>query len=42
MAFTAAHALVLGLLVQLGFGLLGSTTAHAVLNHLCLRRLQDP
>lgn len=41
LAFTFAHALVLGLIVHLGFGLLGSTTAHAVLNYLSLRRIQD-
>lgn len=35
----ALHALVLGLLVQLGFGLLGSTTAHAIMNYLSLRRI---
>jgi hypothetical protein len=40
--FTLVHATALGLLVQLGFGLLGSTTAHAVLTYLCLRRLQTP
>ena len=28
------HALLLGLLVELGFGLLASSTAHAVLNYL--------
>lgn len=37
--FTALHALVLGLLVQHGFGLLGATTAHAIMNYLSLRRL---
>ena len=41
MTFTIFHALVLGLIVQLGFGLLGSTTAHAILNYLSLRRIQD-
>jgi len=41
LAFTFVHALVLGLIVHLGFGLLGSTTAHAVLNYLSLRRIQD-
>ena len=40
MLFTLVHATVLGLLVQQGLGLLGSTTAHAVLTYLCLRRLQ--
>lgn len=35
----ALHAAVLGLLVQHGFGLLGSTTAHAIMNHLSLRRI---
>ncbi|MFK7738984.1 MAG: CPBP family intramembrane glutamic endopeptidase [Planctomycetota bacterium] len=39
--FTVLHALVLGLLVHFGFGLLGSTTAHAILNYLSLRRLQQ-
>lgn len=39
--FTFVHATVLGLIVHLGFGLLGSTTAHAVLNYLSLRRIQD-
>jgi membrane protease YdiL (CAAX protease family) len=39
--FTFAHALALGLIVHLGFGLLGSTTAHAILNYLSLRRVQD-
>lgn len=34
------HALTLGLLVELGFGLLGATTAHAILNYLSLRRIQ--
>jgi len=38
--FTLVHALALGLLVTSGFGLLGSTTAHAVMTYLCLRRLQ--
>jgi len=37
--FAAVHALATGLLVQHGFGLLGSTTAHAIMNHLTLRRL---
>lgn len=37
--FTALHALVLGLLVQQGFGLLASTTAHAIMNYLSLRRI---
>lgn len=41
LAFTFAHAMVLGLIVHFGFGLLGSTTAHAVLNYLSLRRIQD-
>lgn len=35
----ALHATALGLLMQSGFGLLGSTTANAVLNHLSLRRI---
>lgn len=35
----ALHALVLGLLVQQGFGLLGSTTANAVMNYFHLRRI---
>ena len=34
------HALTLGLLVEFGFGLLGATTAHAILNYLSLRRIQ--
>ena len=34
------HALTLGLLVECGFGLLGATTAHAILNYLSLRRIQ--
>lgn len=34
------HALALGLVVQHGFGLLGSTTASAVMNYLNLRRIQ--
>lgn len=33
------HATMLGTIVQLGFGLLGSTTANAIMNHLNLRRL---
>jgi hypothetical protein len=33
------HATALGLLVWLGFGLLASTTANAVMNYLCLRRM---
>jgi hypothetical protein len=37
--FTLAHALVLGLIVEFGFGLLGSATAHAIMNHLTLRRI---
>ncbi len=36
---TALHAAVLGLLVQQGFGLLASTTAHAIMNYLSLRRI---
>jgi hypothetical protein len=36
----AGHALVLGLLVQQGFGLLGATTANAVMNYFHLRRIQ--
>lgn len=39
LAFTFLHAMVLGLIVHLGFGLLGSTTAHAVINYLSLRRV---
>ena len=35
----AVHALVLGALVWSGFGLLASTTAHAVMNYLSLRRI---
>lgn len=41
LVFTFVHAMVLGLIVHLGFGLLGSTTAHAVINYLSLRRIQD-
>lgn len=37
--FTALHALATGLLVQHGFGLLGATTAHAIMNYLSLRRV---
>lgn len=36
----AAHALCLGALVALGFGLYASTTAHAVINYLSLRRMK--
>ena len=36
---TALHATVFGLLMQFGFGLLGTTLANAVLNYLCLRRI---
>ncbi len=39
MAFTFAHAVALGGLVELGGGLLGSTSAHAVFNYLSLRRI---
>lgn len=39
--FTLVHALVLGSIVHFGFGLLGSATAHAILNYLSLRRIQD-
>ncbi|MBM4060824.1 MAG: hypothetical protein FJ265_06980 [Planctomycetes bacterium] len=35
----ALHATALGLLMHCGFGLLGSTTANAVLNYLSLRRI---
>lgn len=35
----AAHALCMGGLVELGFGLYASTTAHAVINYLSLRRM---
>ena len=41
LVFTLLHASTLGLLVHFGFGLLASTTAHAVLNYLTLRRIQD-
>lgn len=41
LVFTFVHATVLGLIVHLGFGLLGSATAHAVINYLSLRRIQD-
>jgi hypothetical protein len=37
---TLLHALALGLIVQQGFGLLGSATANAILNHLSLRRIR--
>lgn len=40
--FTVLHATALGLLMQGGFGLLGTTTANAILNHLCLRRILAP
>lgn len=36
----APHALLLGLLVHFGLGLLASTTANAIMNHLNLRRLR--
>ena len=36
----ADHAVALGGLVELGCGLLGSTSAHAVFNYLSLRRIQ--
>jgi membrane protease YdiL (CAAX protease family) len=38
--FTVPHALLLGMLMHFGFGLLGSTTANAIMNHLNLRRLR--
>ena len=38
--FMAPHALLLGLLMHFGFGLLASTTANAIMNHLNLRRLR--
>jgi len=38
---TVVHATALGLIVDQGFGLLGSTTAHAVLNYLSLRRFTE-
>lgn len=37
--FALLHALVLGGLVQLGFGLLASAAANAVMNYLALRRI---
>ena len=37
--FTAVLSLVLGLFVQQGFGLLGSATAHAIMNYCSLRRI---
>ncbi|HEX5050869.1 MAG TPA: hypothetical protein VFZ65_03775 [Planctomycetota bacterium] len=37
--FALLHALALGSIVQQGFGLLGSTTAHSILNYLSLRRI---
>jgi len=40
--FTVLHATALGLLMHHGFGLLGTTTANAILNHLCLRRILSP
>src|SRR5690606_14437455 len=36
------QAVVLGSLMHFGFGLLGVTTANAVANHLCLRRILSP
>lgn len=36
----AVHAACLGALVALGFGLYASTTAHAVINYLSLRRMK--
>jgi membrane protease YdiL (CAAX protease family) len=39
--FVVLHATVLGVLVDRGFGLLGATTANAILNHLNLRRIQS-
>ncbi len=36
---TALHATLFGLLMQFGFGLLGTTLANAILNYLCLRRI---
>ena len=41
LGFTFVHALVLGTIVDQGFGLLGSTSAHAIVNYLTLRRTQD-
>jgi membrane protease YdiL (CAAX protease family) len=38
--FALLHALALGLMVQQGLGLLGSTTASAIMNYLNLRRIQ--
>ena len=40
--FLVLHATALGLLMHHGFGLLGTTTANAILNHLCLRRILHP
>lgn len=40
--FLLLHATALGLLMHQGFGLLGTTTANAILNHLCLRRILHP
>ena len=40
--FLVMHATALGLLMHHGFGLLGTTTANAILNHLCLRRILNP
>ena len=37
--FTFSHAVALGGLVELGCGLVGSTSAHAVFNYLSLRRI---
>jgi hypothetical protein len=37
---TLFHSLLLSLMVHFGFGLLGSTTANAVMSHLNLRRIQ--
>jgi len=40
--FLVLHATALGLLMHHGFGLLGTTTANAIVNHLCLRRILNP
>jgi len=38
----ALSALAFGLLLDTGFGLLGATTAHALINYLTLQRIQTP
>jgi hypothetical protein len=38
--YVGCQALALGALVHQGFGLLSSTTAHAIMNYLVVRRIQ--